>query len=83
MIGIYKITSPSKKVYIGQSVNIENRKNIYSKIKCKGQSKLYNSLKKYGFSEHKFEIICECEILELNEKERFYQELYSSIGKMD
>lgn len=82
MIGIYKITSPSKKVYIGQSVNIENRKNIYSKIKCKGQSKLYNSLKKYGFSEHKFEIICECEILELNEKERFYQELYSSIGEM-
>ena len=36
MIGIYKITNPSGKIYIGQSINIENRKKIYSKSICKG-----------------------------------------------
>lgn len=81
MIGIYKITSPSKKVYIGQSTNIEKRKSSYKNIKCNKQTKLYNSLKKYGFEKHKFEVICECEISELNDKERYYQELYCVLGK--
>jgi len=82
MIGIYKITSPKKKVYIGQSSDIEKRKNIYKKYRCKGQLKLYNSLKKYGFNNHKFDVLLECEISELNDKERYFQDLYSSIGKM-
>ena len=30
---------------------------------------------------HNFEILCECEIFELNNKERFYQDLYSVISK--
>jgi hypothetical protein len=50
MIGIYKITSPSKKVYIGQSVNIEKRKYFYEIGNCKKQIKLYNSIKKYGLN---------------------------------
>ena len=29
MIGIYKLTSPSNKVYIGQSLNIKNRLSKY------------------------------------------------------
>ena len=29
MVGIYKIVSPTNKVYIGQSWNIENRKSGY------------------------------------------------------
>ena len=81
MIGIYKITSPTRKVYIGQSINIENRFKLYLKLKCKGQIKLFNSLKKSGVEKHKFEILCECEISELNDKERYYQDLYSSVGK--
>jgi hypothetical protein len=32
-IGIYKITSPTKRVYIGQSVNIERRFNTYEKLR--------------------------------------------------
>jgi group I intron endonuclease len=80
MIGIYKITSPSNKVYIGQSIDIEQRFKQYKYLKCKGQIILYRSLKKHGVEKHKFEILCECEISELNDKERYYQELYSSIG---
>lgn len=81
MIGIYKITSPTGKIYIGQSVNIENRISKYRTETCKEQPKLYRSLLKYGFKNHKFEIICECNICDLNDKERFYQDLYDCIGK--
>jgi group I intron endonuclease len=79
MIGIYKITSPTKKVYIGQSLKIEKRWQRYNNLDCKSQPALYNSLKKYSVQKHKFEILCECEINELNEKERYYQDLYSVI----
>ena len=80
MIGIYKITSPTGKIYIGQSINIEKRFNQYKHLKCKGQTILYRSFLKYGVENHTFEIVCECEISELNSKERYYQELYSAIG---
>lgn len=81
MIGIYKITSPKKRVYIGQSIDIEKRFKSYSKLNCKGQVILYASFLKYGVESHKFEILCECEEKELNEKERYYQDLYSAISK--
>lgn len=80
MIGIYKITSPSKKVYIGQSIDIEKRWKDYKKLRCKAQTKLYNSIKKHGADKHKFDVIIECDESELNEKERYYQDLYSCIG---
>jgi len=80
MIGIYKITNPSDKIYIGQSVNIEKRINKYKLLDCKNQNRLYNSLLKYGFENHKIEVLCECEKHELNDKERYYQDLYSVIN---
>jgi group I intron endonuclease len=81
MIGIYKITSPSGKIYIGQSVDIEKRFSVYNGLHCKNQPILYKSFIKYSVEKHKFEILCECEILELNDKERYYQDFYSAIGK--
>ena len=80
MIGIYKITSPSKRVYIGQSINIEKRFKNYEKLNCKTQTILYNSLLKYGFDKHNFEVLCECDITELNERERYYQDVFSAMG---
>jgi len=78
MIGIYKITSPKGRVYIGQSIDIEMRfKHYKAMYNCKGQTKLYNSFLKYGVENHQFEILCECDVLELNKKERHYQELYN------
>lgn len=78
-VGIYKITSPTGKVYIGQSVDCERRKNSYTKMHCKGQRRLYNSIKKYNWSEHVFEVIEECDVELLNERERFWQEYYNTI----
>jgi len=81
MIGIYKITSPTNKVYIGQSLDIGKRFNSYKSLHCKSQPIIYKSLKKYGIDKHKFEIICECEVNELNNKERYYQDAFSATGK--
>jgi len=74
--GIYKITSPLKKVYIGQSIDIKNRWWKYKHLKCENQSHLYNSLKKYGTNRHRFEIIHQCDKSELNELEKYYIELF-------
>lgn len=82
MIGIYKITSPTERIYIGQSINIKKRFNSYLKLtNCKTQIKLYNSFKKHGVENHNFEVLCECEISELNNKERYYQDLFNVIEK--
>lgn len=82
MIGIYKITSPNNKIYIGQSVNVERRIFKYKKFKdCKNQFKLLNSFNKYGIENHIFEIVEECDIELLNERERYYQDLYNVIKK--
>jgi group I intron endonuclease len=81
MIGIYKITSPTKKVYIGQSVDIEKRLYNYKILNCKGQTAIYRSLLKYGIDKHKFEVLCECNVEELNDKERYYQDVFSVMDK--
>jgi len=80
MIGIYKITSPSGRVYIGQSVDIERRWLKYKSVNCKYQRKLYNSFNKYGVENHIFEIIEECEVMNLNTRERYWQEYYNVLN---
>jgi len=70
--GIYKITSPSDGVYVGQSVDIRARFRKYKAIDCKSQSRLYRSLLKHGYNDHIFEIIEVCERSMLNEREIFY-----------
>lgn len=78
--GIYKITSPSNKIYIGQSVDIDKRFKAYKRLSCKSQRKLYNSLLKYGFENHIFEIIEECSINLLNEREKFFVVFYNTFN---
>ena len=79
MVGIYKIVSPSNKIYIGQSTNIEKRFETYKKFQCKGQPKLYKSLKKHGVDLHSFYKIEECFLENLNERERYWQYYYNVI----
>ena len=81
IVGIYKITSPSGKIYIGQSIDIYKRFNHYKTLDCKGQVKLYNSFKKYGIDNHILEIAEECSIELLNDKERYWQDFYDVISK--
>ena len=76
MIGIYKITSPTGRVYIGQSINIQKRLDQY-KYQCKNQPKLNRSFKKHLY--HIYEIVEECGINELNNRERYWQEFYNCV----
>lgn len=81
MVGIYKITSPSGKIYIGQSVDIEKRERDYlTGNNCKKQVRLYHSLIKYSFSEHIFEVVEECGVDQLNVRERYWQDYYSVLN---
>ena len=78
--GIYKYTSPSGKIYIGSSKNIYKRIKYYKSLNCKNQKKLYNSFKKHGYENHIFEIVEECNIEKLYERERYYGEIFEVIG---
>lgn len=82
MVGIYKICSPSDKVYIGQSINIEKRFRYYNtNIKTlKQQRKLNLSFQKYTPQNHIFEVIEECSIELLDEREIYWIEYYDAIN---
>lgn len=78
-IGIYRIISPTGRIYVGQSRDLNKRFNDYFSLKCKGQIKLYRSFIKYGVNNHIFEIIEICGIDELNINERKWQDFYRSV----
>jgi group I intron endonuclease len=71
-IGIYKITNPNGKVYIGQSNNIERRFEEHKNIKFSNQIKLKNSILKYGLENHTFEILEECDMSIIDEREIYW-----------
>jgi group I intron endonuclease len=85
MVGIYKITSPTGRIYIGQSEDIQERWKIYKRTVTYNyntkQPRLLNSFKKYGIDSHTFEVIEECKVEELDTKERLYQELFNVLGR--
>lgn len=80
IVGIYKIQSPSNKVYIGQSWHIKRRWNDHKNTKSNKHKKLNASFEKYGVNNHSFEIIHHLpndvsqEIL--NRFEQFYMDIY-------
>lgn len=78
--GIYMITSPSGKKYIGQSVNIRSRYNSYHyELSVKKQPAIYNSFRKYGIVNHVFSVIEYCDASLLNQKEMKYIEEHRSL----
>ena len=87
MIGIYKIENLiNGKVYIGQSTDIKERWGAHRRVITKKDSgdevrrkyPLYQAFEKYGLDNFSFEIIEECSIEELNDKEQFYIKSYNS-----
>lgn len=57
MAVIYKIISPNNKVYIGQTWNFKRRMSEYKSLNIKKQRYLYNSFIKYGFDNHKVDVL--------------------------
>lgn len=85
--GIYKIENlKNNLVYIGQSVNIKKRwaKHLSTSQNSNDKSynnPLYRAIRKYGLENFSFEIIEECSINELNEKEKYWIAYYNSFFK--
>lgn len=79
--GIYKITNlVNGKCYIGQAVDIHHRwKEHMRKINDLSYDYvLYRAFRKYGVEQFSFEIIEECGQELLDERERYYIEIYHS-----
>lgn len=88
MIGIYKFTNKlTGESYIGQSRDIHKR---YIQHKCRHEICLHEDtpkedtyfhlmLRHYGFHNFDFEVLEECEISKLDEKEIYYIEKYKTL----
>lgn len=81
--GIYKITNiVTQQCYIGQAVDIDKRWKEHCKfglgIDTPPGNKLYKAISEYGLQNFSFEILEQCKKEQLNQKEKFYIDLYDS-----
>ena len=81
--GIYKITNQETgECYIGQAVDVRKRWYEHSKfmlqIDAPKNNQLYAAAAEYGLDSFSFELLLECKPEELNEKEKYFIELYNS-----
>ena len=86
MIGIYKITNNiNNKSYIGQSINIEKRikEHFWKSFLEKDisfTSILHTAIRKYGKENFVIEVLEECSLEELDDKEKYYIKKYNTIS---
>ena len=82
MQGIYKITNTvNGKCYVGKSKNIDERwyNHVYElNHNTHPNTHLQNAWNRYGKECFKFDIICECDLDEIDELERKYIKLYNA-----
>ena len=81
--GIYKITNKKSGLcYIGQATDVANRWKQHAKcglgIDTPAQNKLYRAMQKEGLINFTFELLEMCPRSQLNEKEKYYIELYQA-----
>lgn len=81
--GIYKITNTlTDQAYIGQSIDVYKRWMDHCKaglgIDTPAGNKLYQAMLSDGLQNFTFELLCQCSNLELNEKEKYFIDLYQS-----
>jgi len=81
--GIYKITNQTNGLcYIGQSVDIAKRWKDHAKcglgIDTPVKNKLYKAMQEDGLENFSWELLEECSKEDLNEKEKFYINLYQA-----
>lgn len=70
---IYKITSPTNRIYVGKTYNLNLRIASHKHASKQGKNIiLHNSVRKYGWDAHKLEIIEEIADELLNEREMFW-----------
>ena len=84
MTGIYKIENlKNQKKYIGQSIDINfrwkrHKQAAYNKNSKSYEYPLYRAIRKYGIENFSFEIIEECEVDNLNDREVYWISYFNS-----
>ena len=78
VVGIYKLTSPSGKCYIGQSKDIYGRFRGHKSDTKRKHQKLYYAIRKYGYGNFKKEILEECPIGVLDIREIYWINYFDS-----
>lgn len=87
MCGVYIIKNLiNGKVYIGQSIDIQNRFLNHKSESFNPKSNAYNTaihraIRKYGIDNFSFEIIEECKKEDLYEREKYWIKYYNSYGE--
>lgn len=82
--GVYKITDQiSKEAYIGRAVNVAKRWSEHIKCGCGASvaanaNQLYAAMRRDGIENFSFELLESCLPQELDEKERFFIDLYAA-----
>lgn len=82
MVGVYKITSPSNKVYVGSSISINDRLTNYRNGHLHLQRKLNASFNKYTPQSHTFELLEICCKENVRQRERFHCLKYNVLGEL-
>ena len=81
LTGIYKITCLiTKQVYIGCSINLNKRYLMYKWNQIDTQPLIQQSISQYGWEHHTFEIIEECSLELLKERECYWIHNYDSFN---
>lgn len=81
MIGIYKIENKiNNKVYIGQSTNIQKRwkEHLNNYETHRYDYAIYKAMEKYGIENFSFEVLEECSIEQISEKEQYWIKHFNS-----
>lgn len=84
MIGIYKITNQlTQEVYIGQSKNIKHRiaQHKAASKRLNETALLYRKIREYGIENFSFDVIEECNVDKLDEREIYWISYYNSYEK--
>jgi group I intron endonuclease len=85
MPGIYKFTFPNQKVYIGKTKNKftvrwkQHKKCAYNSNEKGYDALVYRAIRKYGWDNITKEVICECDIEDLNNLEIKYIATYDCV----
>lgn len=80
MIGIYKITNNiNGKIYVGQSNNIQRRFLEHKNRGATSRIPVDIAIQKYGKENFSFEVIEECTIEQLNQKEMYWISYFNSV----
>lgn len=81
--GIYKITNIiTNECYVGQAIDVASRLKTHAKcglgIDTPAGNKLYKAMQEYGIWNFSWELLEQCDKSQLNERERYYIDLYMS-----